>query len=391
MLPTPLLRVEWRDNAIVPRYLHPGDVPWVRRMLDELAASVGLARPEVEARLSRRHYHEPELARLGMQRVLFAATRFEVAARAPPPEVRAAVFAEAAQAAPGTARDAILAKAGGSLGLTAADADAALYADLPEARVLVQAPALAAHDAVVAYNRALLQGLLLCAEEVRIGAAAQLRAVVRYAKLQRLLCHVERAPDGATEIALSGPLTVLRRTRKYGLAMARFVPALCGVPGWRLRATCLFRARRGILEASAADPIAGGHRAPAPFDSAVEERLYRDLLRLRPDWRVEREPEPLPAGARLTFPDFGITLPNGARILVEVVGFWTSDYLRRKVEAARAARRPDLILCVDEGLAIEDSAVPPCAVLRYRRRIDARALCALVERVARAPPNRRGA
>lgn len=382
MLPEDLLRLDVRGGRIVPRYLGARDAPWVQRLLDELGACGGCSRADVEARLARRKYDEGELARRALARVLLCGARFRIEAPVPPPEVRALVFGEAARALPGEPREAVLGRVGQALGLTLEEVERALYADLPEARVLEWAPGGSAHEVVALHNRMLLQGVLLCAEEVRVRAAAHLRSVVRFAKLMRLLCQVGRAADGAMEISLSGPLSVLRQTRKYGLALARFLPALCAVPGWRLWAKCIVRGRPGVLEASAADPIGGAHTAPRSFDSALEERLYRDLLRLRPDWRVEREPEPVEAGGLLWFPDFGITLPDGRHVLIEVVGFWTPEYLRAKARAVEALRGRPFVLCVAEELAVGETAVGAEQVLRFRRRVDARALCDVVMQVA---------
>jgi predicted nuclease of restriction endonuclease-like RecB superfamily len=298
-----------------------------------------------------------------------------------PRVLREAVFGEAGRAGPGTDRDALLERVAEGLGISAGTVEAGLYADLPERHVLATAPALDPHQVISLYNRALLQGLLRCAEEVAITAAAQVRAVVRFAKLQRLLCWVERPDRAPASIRVSGPLSVLRETRKYGLAMARFVPALCSAPDWRLRAPCVLRGQRCVLEA-AAGPLLAAHRAPRQFDSRVEERLYKDLMARVPEWSIEREPEPLTVGATLVFPDFGVRLPDGRRVLVEIIGFWTPEYLTRKLQGLNDPAMRNVILCVDERLPIEGRVALSSRVLQFRNRVDAAALCTLIERAA---------
>ncbi len=86
-----------------------------------------------------------------------------------------------------------------------------------------------------------------------------------------------------------------------------------------------------------------------------------------------REPEPIPAAGHLLFPDFAVQPRGepGRRWLVEIVGFWTSGYLARKLAGLREARIENLVLCIDEARNVGEGEVPPGArVVRYRRRVD---------------------
>jgi predicted nuclease of restriction endonuclease-like RecB superfamily len=111
----------------------------------------------------------------------------------------------------------------------------------------------------------------------------------------------------------------------------------------------------------------------------VEERLFRDLRRLAPAWQVLREADPVRVGTRILCPDFTLLDPTrGLRVPVEVVGFWTPDYLADKLATLRALP-PDRpwIVAIDESLADRAGVLPPGPCLRYRRRVDAAALLAL--------------
>ena len=57
-------------------------------------------------------------------------------------------------------------------------------------------------------------------------------------------------------------------------------------------------------------------------------------------------------------PDFVLidTHDENRRILIELVGFWHPQYLRRKVEKVRAANCAHLLLLVYEGLKITEEA-----------------------------------
>lgn len=122
---------------------------------------------------------------------------------------------------------------------------------------------------------------------------------------------------------------------------------------------------------------------PRRFDSSLEERFARDFARLARDWVIIREPEPVDAGGRLFFPDFAVhpRLDPSRRWFVEIVGFWTPEYIANKLERLRRARISNLVLCIDAERNVADSDVPSnAAVVRYRRRVDAAKVLEIVAR-----------
>ena len=126
-------------------------------------------------------------------------------------------------------------------------------------------------------------------------------------------------------------------------------------------------------------PRAG--RISRAYDSKLEERFARDFRRVAPDWDVIREPETVRAGEVLIFPDFALRHRGyGLLWLVEIVGFWTPDYVKRKLALLRAAELPNLVLCIDETRDCSDGAIPRSSrVVRFRRRVDAVAVLRLIE------------
>ena len=79
------------------------------------------------------------------------------------------------------------------------------------------------------------------------------------------------------------------------------------------------------------------------------------------------------ADGTLIFPDFALQHRSdpARRWLLEIVGYWTPDYVARKLERYRSARLPNLILCIDEHRNCADADLPPAAlVITFRRRLD---------------------
>jgi uncharacterized protein len=377
MIPEKLLSLDDTGNGMRPRWLSPRDEVWVRKLLDELDRSVGRTVDEAELAAATPLPGALPRAVAGVRLVLGRFRRCVVAAAAPPSVVRRAVFDEAARA--GTTREDALARAATSLGIEPVRVLEALYADRPGARRIAPADDVPSpRETIELYNLALLQSLLFRSEVLRVHAREHVRAVVRYAKLRGLLCSCREDVAG-TRIELSGPLSLFRQTLKYGNALAGFVPALVATPGWSLEATIVLRGVRAVLRAAAGDPVARTHKLPEDADSAVERRFARDFRRLGSAWALSRETAAVRAGGRLFFPDF--TLRRGERVVhLEIVGYYTPEYLRAKLDAFRAAGLQSLVVCIDETLACGDHEIAAAAVVRYRKRIDPAAVLAAVER-----------
>jgi predicted nuclease of restriction endonuclease-like RecB superfamily len=237
-------------------------------------------------------------------------------------------------------------------------------------------------DLALRINLALVQALLVHAARVRIDVEGQTRALVRHARLRGLICTVkERGGAGDLSLELSGPFALFRKTRLYGRALGEIIPMLAWCPRFRLRAECVLQGRPLTLELRTGDPILPGS-APRRHDSRIEERFGREFRKLAPGWDVVREPEPINADGTLIFPDFALQCraDPARRWLLEIVGFWTADYLARKLARYRSARLSNLILCIDEERNCAPADVPPSArVVRFRRRVDPAAVLRLVD------------
>ena len=93
--------------------------------------------------------------------------------------------------------------------------------------------------------------------------------------------------------------------------------------------------RRGfqvILSLSPNDGLKSHLSSPDEFDSGVEEAFAAKWGdEPRRGWRLIREGEVLHKGQKVFVPDFVFSHEDGRRVPMEVVGFWTDEYLREKV------------------------------------------------------------
>lgn len=82
------------------------------------------------------------------------------------------------------------------------------------------------------------------------------------------------------------------------------------------------------------------------------------------------------------FPDFLVQhrLFDQRRVLLEIVGFWTQDYLANKIARLRETGVRNLVMCIDEERVCAPADLPPeWPVVRFRRRVDAAAVLRAVE------------
>jgi hypothetical protein len=240
-------------------------------------------------------------------------------------------------------------------------------------------------------NLVLAQALIFRATAVTIEAFGHARSVVRQAKLGGLICTVSgRGEVCDVLLELSGPFSLFRRTLLYGRALGALVPLLAWCRRFSLSAECVLGGRRVTLRLQSGDPLFPASQ-PRLYDSKLEERFVREFRRVAPDWDAVREPQPVAAGASLVFPDFALQhrLDRRKRWLVEIVGFWTPDYLARKLALYRAADLSNLILCIDDERQCAPGDLPAgTPVLRFHRRVDVRALLEVIDSAVPAPSGR---
>jgi uncharacterized protein len=371
LLPEAAIPARIHSGRVLPVFLDERDQPWLHVLIDEVDRFRGRALRELLQRLREPlPCTVPHFKLRAAAQLLLRMGNAEIKSEISPAEAREALFVEAAVQA-GKPRTVIVAAAAATLGLAPAALERALFADLPGERIFTgPSSPVSPHEVALRVNQLIARSLLFRASRVRIRAEGALRPVVRQAKLRGLICTVE---DGQPPVLnLSGPYAVFRRTLLYGRALGELLPFLGWCARFELTATCMLRGQEGELRLQSGDPLFPAS-TPNPFDSKLEARFARDLKKAAPDWDLVREPEPVRAGGTIIFPDFLLRhrFDSSRQFLVEVLGFWTPEYLRRKLFLLRAAKLDSLILCLDEERCCADGEIPTGArVVRFRRRID---------------------
>jgi len=289
--------------------------------------------------------------------------------------VRALVFEEAASS-PGDPAI-VLATVATKLGRSVAAVREALFADLPRERPVGTLPAGLTHVALaLRVNLALAQALLYRSTALRVALEGNARAVVRHARLQGLLCYVESG--SVPVLAISGPYSLFRRTLVYGRALSTLLPQLAWCRRFALEATCVLAGQQRVLRLRTGIPIPPAK--PRLRTTAGSKRGSHAICGGSPRSGTSSASRPDRGRGTLVFPDFALHhRTDGRSWLVEIAGFWTPEYVTRKLERLRAARLDNLILCIGRSAALQRRGAAAHGPGRpLRRRVDAAAVAALL-------------
>jgi predicted nuclease of restriction endonuclease-like RecB superfamily len=265
------------------------------------------------------------------------------------------------------------------LGQGWAEIDAALYADVIDQQRLIAFDGVGGDlaELLSRYNVGQLQACLYRATRLTIKAAADLAAIVRRAKLCRLLLDIRRIDPvrQVHRIELSGPSAVLRESRRYGVNFARFVPTLLACRDWTMRAAVVTPWHTTVeLRLSSGDGYRSHLAAPAEFDSEVEAALAKAWGDSCDGWQLSRQAGILHSGQATFVPDFLLRHEDGREAYLEIVGFWTPQYLaaKRATLAKFAGKR--IVLAVAKrsakasaggrGLVVYNTRIKPQDVVR---------------------------
>jgi uncharacterized protein len=385
LLPASRIQVRIDGDKATPVWLGTGDYLWLRSLIDDFARLEGKQYRDVLSFLQ----EPPKVFSPPAKRLMAVWMLQNTCSRQPPPldigDLRNKIVAEAQRARDlgRFDRSDVIAAVAERFGISAAETNENLFSDLPmERRLSLPDPVPDPHSLAMQTNLALAQGLLNAASEVTIELYGGTRAVVRQVHLRRLLCTVERSKSKDVQLKISGAFSLFRHTTMYGHSLASILPLLLWCDRFDLIARCVLRGREVNAHLSSRDPIERG-QPPQQYDSRIEERFARDFSKASLDWDLVREPEPFEACGTLVFPDFAIVHRRDAskRLLLEIVGFWTPDYLREKLRRLRDVTGTSLILCINRTLNCGDGELPSHSrIVWFQKRIEPSEVLAAIER-----------
>ncbi|MFH0981436.1 MAG: DUF790 family protein [Planctomycetota bacterium] len=255
------------------------------------------------------------------------------------------------------------------VGLPWPEIERALYADLPAFHRLKKMDGYATPEALLRrYNVAQAQTLLFWAEEMTVVAREDFKRIFRHAKFNGLLHEVEAVGPQTYRLRFSGPASVLRHTRRYGVNMAKFLPGLLACRGWQVSARLCLPCGIATFELSPRNKLQSDLPTEVTFDSEVERSFAEKFGAERDGWTLHREGGFLVRDQRVFVPDFVFRHADGTQVYLEIAGFWTPAYLEKKRQTLALFADAPIIVAVAASVAAELPALP-VETIPYRTRL----------------------
>jgi predicted nuclease of restriction endonuclease-like RecB superfamily len=265
--------------------------------------------------------------------------------------------------------------------LTIDELELAMWNDLDKNKYLKNFDTLSPLQLVVWYNISILQTLLLnCVKlEFSVYGGFNWKKILRKIKQLGLMYFLYHESNSDSEsinqtknedmvlngkknkrviCTVDGPLSILRMTDRYGLAMAKLIPLIIFTEIWSIDAVILRKSISGVKksyrfqlsnkdkdlplfdassihlesELNSETNVSFNKYSEDNFDSNVEKIFMDKFLKFCTGWKLTREPDPLILSDGKAFiADFAFE-KYGIKVYLEIVGFWTNEYLKRKLE-----------------------------------------------------------
>ena len=272
--------------------------------------------------------------------------------------------------------------------------EAGLYADLQENRILTQFEAPVPESLIHRYNLSQVQGIFYRASSVVINAhrndPGEYKLLFRYIKLFQLMAYIEGDADTGFTLTMDGPASLFKASTRYGLALAKMIPALLHVTKWSLQAKLQHRdpysgnTKTGKFTLSSDLCGLVSHYPPGkPYDSMLEASFAKSWTKAKTEWRLEREVDLIPLPGSVMIPDFRLVHPDGREYLLEIVGYWRPEYLQKKFYQIRNGDTDNLILAVSERLNLEKAGVKfndlPNKLIWFKNKLNAKAILEILD------------
>ncbi|MPZ05800.1 MAG: DUF790 family protein [Nitrososphaeraceae archaeon] len=311
-------------------------------------------------------------------------------------------------------RDEILCDVASKMNISSTSIMQSLWSDLDENMVIELFSPVGSEELLAWYNLSLLQTLLFtCTRlEFSVRGGANWKNILRNVKRLGLMYNLREQTnadesadarnvhggksrhadlknngghDSKLVCSIDGPVSLFKLTDRYGTSIAKLVPFIVSSSWWYISASIIRKTMSGkkiyefrisssdVQKNILSEPLRNdknnnsinsnsinsnsintGRSTPSYFDSSIEEKFAIKFEHLANRWKIKREPDPLIVGKGVAFiPDF-LFEKYGRKVYLEIVGFWTKEYLEKKFQKVSEIllnSNVDLFVAVDEELS----------------------------------------
>jgi predicted nuclease of restriction endonuclease-like RecB superfamily len=397
MLPAQLLRIKTRQGTIFPLFCEDNkeQLLLAEQLISQFNESV--KKNEKKKLLEKRiatvesQWDDYKLVR-GLSTLLERRCQFSISqsggdgSNVDPMTIRKALFEESSRmhlALTESDRNRVLDRIAARLNLSTSYINQIMWNDLEENMIHVGFNSIKQAELLGIYNLSIMQTLLFnCTKlEFSVSGGMNWKRVLRDIKRLGLMYNLQQSevsePDNSNAdgsallCSLDGPISLFKLTDRYGTSITKLLPSIImskrwSMSAWIVRKTIsgrkIYEFKMSFSEAPSLLllPSTSKARTAPLFDSSVEEKFANRFKQSANGWKLIREPDPLIVSNGTAFiPDF-MFQKYDKKVYLEIVGFWTKDYLQRKIQKLKdivSNKKIDLFVAVNEELACSKSII----------------------------------
>ncbi len=376
MLAKTLLSVEFRGGSVKPKYLY--DCDQAKNLISIFKENIGKKYKELKREISKLESGRTDYKVVrAMAELIQRTCKFAPSTDLDILEIRRDLY-EKGFVVDEEKRDTIFRTVAADFGVSKEDIENAMFADLPKEQELKQINVPTPEELVRKYNLSFTQTLLFNATEMVFTIGENYQQIFRTINYLGLMYET----DG-TEVRINGPVSLLKNTKKYGNSLAKLIPYIIQSNNWSIEAK--IEIERGNEPRIFSFNLNSREKVPLPiykeekieFNSEIEEQFYKDLALYASDWEIKREPTFIKAGNYVIIPDYGF-YKNGISIFLEVVGFWTPEYMQKKIKKLNQTDTK-IIAAVNQNLKCSRADFPG-DVIFYKKHIPIKPVLDILKR-----------
>lgn len=369
-----------RKGQIVPRYakINKLTLNITEKVIETYKKNVGHQKKRIKELLNLLEFHGFDYRFIrGLSILIDRKASFKLATKIEPTKLRRNLFMVSARLGLATTiekREKILKIISKENHIHPNEVDKNLYADLDSELILEQIDHVNPVLLLKAYNLSLTQSLLFNATDFTFSASSNWQKI--FYTIKRLGLIYEVFQNGGFSIRVTGPIHLFKLTRRYGTSIAKLLPVIINQPNWQLQANILWKYSNEIFKF---ELDSTKHQAlfpkqivtDPPFDSSIEQEFFTRFNALNSKWELKREPELLKVGRFVMIPDFTFER-NGIKLYFEIAGFWTKEYIDRKVSKLRKVK-VNMLVAINNAQACDKTEklkqYPNLKLIYYRNKI----------------------
>lgn len=234
-----------------------------------------------------------------------------------------------------------------SMGRSFDELNSIMWEDLDENQILHEFKDIEAIELLYLYNISILQTLLFKSikMEFSLKGGYHWKRVLRRIKQLKLMYNLEHRKENQDNniiCTVDGPMSIFKQTDRYGTALAKLVPEIIDSDNWMLK-TWIIRTTESGKRIYDCDISSNEYSflskrlvtnednsiADNLYDSKIEQKFLQEFKAFDSGWEIIREPDPLIVEGKAFIVDF-LCKKYGINVYIEIIGFWTEDYIERK-------------------------------------------------------------